>query len=126
MNTINKKVLIIENEEDLSEALVTVLVHEGFSVSVADDGEKGLAQALEGKPDIIILDLMMPKMDGITLLEKLRQDPWGREASVIVMTAYDDSEKVAKVAEYGVNEYIVKTNITLANVVKKVRERLGM
>lgn len=124
MSTIDKKILIIENEEDLSEALKTILMQEGFEVSVSADGEKGLHDALHQKPDLLILDLMLPEMDGVTLLKKLREDSWGSEAQVIVMTAFDDPEKVAKVTRYGVSDYIVKTNITLAKVVEKVREKL--
>ena len=126
MSTPDKKILIVENEEDLSEALSTVLTQEGFEVIVSNDGEKGLRDALHHKPDLIILDLMLPKMDGLTVLKNLREDNWGCDVAVIVMTAFDDPEKVVKVARYGVGDYIVKTNITLANVVAKVRLRLEM
>lgn len=126
MSLLDKKILIVENEEDLSEALSAVLTQEGFEVIVAEDGESGFHAALEHKPDMIILDLMLPKMDGLTVLKKLREDSWGCDVSVIVMTAFDDPEKVVKVARYGVSDYIVKTNITLAKVVEKVRLRLEM
>ncbi len=126
MSTLDKKILIIENEEDLSEALSTVLTQEGFEVTIASDGEKGLHDALHVKPDLIILDLMLPKMDGLTVLKNVREDNWGCDVPIIVMTAFDDPEKVVKVAQYGVGDYIVKTNITLAKVVEKVRLRLEL
>ncbi len=120
------KILVVENEPDLSEALTAVLAHEGFTVITAPDGEAGLAQALAEKPDVILLDIMMPRMDGLTVLQYLRSDPWGKHANVIIMTAFDDMEKVNKAKEFGVEDYIVKTNVTLSAVVAKVKERLGL
>ena len=107
MSLLDKKILIVENEEDLSEALSAVLTQEGFEVFVAEDGEKGLHDALHHKPDMIILDLMLPKMDGLTVLKNLREDTWGCDVAVIVMTAFDDPEKVVKVARYGVSDRCV-------------------
>lgn len=126
MDTVLGSVLVVENEKDLSEALVTVLAHEGFTVTVAEDGEEGLKIALRDKPDIILLDIMMPKMDGLTLLQYLRSDAWGKHANVIIMTAFDDVEKMQRATELGTPDYIVKTNVTLAAVVAKVREKLGV
>ncbi len=126
MNTSQGKILIVENEPDLSEALMTVLAHEGFEITIEIDGEAGLATALREKPDVILLDIMMPKMDGLTLLQYLRSDDWGKHANVIMMTAFDDLEKMKRASELGVPDYIVKTNVTLAAVVAKVREKLGV
>lgn len=120
------KILIIENEPDLSEALTTVLAHEDFEVAVAVDGEEGLKQAIATKPDVILLDIMMPKMDGLTMLQYLRSDPWGEHANVIMMTAFDDVEKMDRAKELGVDDYIVKTSVTLSAVVAKVKEKLGL
>ena len=125
MNTKNAKILIVENEKDLSEALMTVLMQQGYMVVVADEGETGLKLALSEKPDLILLDLMMPKMDGLTLLSHLRQDAWGKTARVVIMTAFDDMDKMTQAVEAGVEDYIVKTNVTLAKVVEKVQEKLA-
>jgi DNA-binding response OmpR family regulator len=119
-----KKVLIIEDEQDLREALKTVISYENFETHSAGDGEEGLRLALEIKPDLILLDLMMPKLDGLGVLRALREDPWGKNVKVIVMTALDDLEKVAEVVEFGGTEYIVKSNISLGAVVAKVKEKL--
>ncbi len=125
MSTENaKKVLIIEDEQDLREALKTVISYENFETYSAADGEEGLRLALEVKPDLILLDLMMPKIDGLGVLRALREDPWGKNVRVIVMTALDDLEKVAEVVEFGGTEYIVKSNISLGAVVAKVKEKL--
>lgn len=119
-----KKVLIIEDEQDLREALKTVISYENFEAHTASDGEEGLRLALEIKPDLILLDLMMPKLDGLGVLRALREDAWGKNVNVIVMTALDDLEKVAEVVEFGGTEYIVKSNISLGAVVAKVKEKL--
>lgn len=119
-----KKVLVIEDEQDLREALKTALSIENFEVHTAGDGEAGLQMALEVKPDLILLDLMMPKLDGLGVLKALREDEWGKNVKVIVMTALDDLERVAEVLENGGSEYLVKSNISLGTVVAKVKEKL--
>lgn len=125
MNTDIKTVLIVEDEADLREAVTTALTYEGLTVLSAPDGEVGLAVALKEKPNLILLDITMPKMDGLEVLRALRADEWGKEVQVIVMTASDDLGKVAEVVEAGGNEYIVKTDISLAGIVLKVKEKLG-
>lgn len=125
MNTNTQAVLIVEDEADLREAIITALTYEGFTVLAASDGEEGLSIALDKKPGLILLDITMPKMDGLEVLRALRADEWGKEVQVVVMTASDDLGKVAEVVEAGGNEYIVKTDITLAGIVAKVKEKLG-
>lgn len=120
-----KTILIIDDEKDLSDAIATALSYEGFTTFTAEDGEAGLALALEKKPDLIFLDIVMPKLDGLGVLKQLREDPWGKNVDVIVMTVLDDMEKIAEVVEKGGNEYLVKTNITLGAIVEKAKERLG-
>jgi DNA-binding response OmpR family regulator len=117
-------VLIIEDEADLREALSTALSYEGFTTFTATDGEAGLEKALVEKPSLILLDIMMPKMDGLTVLKKLRKDSWGATVPVIVMTALEELDTVAEVVE-GDGDYIVKANITLGGIVEKVKQRLG-
>lgn len=125
MNTDTKTVLIVEDEADLREAVTTALTYEGFTVLSAPDGEAGLAVALKEKPNLILLDITMPKMDGLEVLRALRADEWGKDVQVVVMTASDDLGKVAEVVEAGGNEYIVKTDISLAGIVLKVKEKLA-
>lgn len=120
-----KTVLIVDDEADLREALKTSLEHEGYVVHTAADGEEGLSAALAQKPGLILLDIIMPKMDGTEVLEKLREDEWGKEAKVLVMTVADDLEKMADVIENGSDGYILKSDVTLQGVVKRVKEILG-
>lgn len=123
--TAQKKVLIVEDEKDLREAVVAALTLEGYNTMGAVDGEEGLQMALTEKPDLILLDIMMPKMDGVAVLGGLRADEWGKDAKVIVMTALDDLAKIAEVIEAGGHDYVIKTSITLKGIVDKVREKIG-
>ena len=120
-----KKVLIVDDELDLAEAVKTALVDEGYEVHIAPDGKAGLMAALELKPDLIFLDIIMPEMDGIKMLKELRQDEWGKKADVIVMTVVDDMNKIAEVLEDGSEGYILKSDVTLQKVVEKAKRKLS-
>lgn len=126
MNTNKNKILIVEDEIDLRDALVTAFTYEGFSTLVAGDGEEGLVIAEAETPNLILLDISMPKMDGLTMLKKLRETAWGKDTKVIVMTVLDDLSKVAEVMDVGGDEYVVKTHVTLTEIVQKVKHKLGV
>ena len=118
-------ILIVEDDTELREALTTALTYEKFSVLSADNGATGLGLALEKHPDLILLDVIMPHMDGLTVLQKLREDKWGKEVPVIVMTVLDDLEKISQVVTAGGDEYVIKSEITLGSLVAKVKDRLA-
>ncbi len=118
-------ILIVEDDTELREALTTALTYEKFSVLSADNGATGLGLALEKHPDLILLDVIMPHMDGLTVLQKLREDAWGKGAPVIVMTVLDDLEKISQVVTAGGDEYVIKSEITLGSLVAKVKDRLA-
>jgi DNA-binding response OmpR family regulator len=120
-----KKILIIEDEQPLVKALTDKLQDEGFSVSVAHDGVEGLKMSLEEKPGLVLLDLILPKMDGMTYLDKLRDDEWGREVPVIILTNLSDDKKVVEAQKSGVYDYLIKTDWSLDDVIKMVKEKLG-
>lgn len=120
-----KKILIIEDDPTLLATLADNLEHEGFDVLKAKDGEEGLAAALQMNPDLVLLDILLPKMDGLTMLEQLRQDPWGKDVPVIVLSNLSEpSGVVATALSGGVRDYLVKVDWTISDVIKKVRERL--
>lgn len=125
MNPNQKTILIIEDDTDLREALKTALGYENFNVLTAENGEVGLHLALKEHPHLILLDVIMPKMDGLTVLKMLRKDTWGKGAAVIVMTVLDDLEKIAAVVTAGGDEYVIKSEITLGSLVAKVKDRLA-
>ncbi len=119
-------ILIIEDELPLRKALVEKFKHEDFDVLAAADGEEGLAIALAQKPDILLTDIIMPKMDGITMLAKLREaSAWGKEVPVIMLTNVTADDEITRAVN--ANEpayYLVKSNWSINDIVKKVRERL--
>ncbi len=121
-----KTILIIEDEAPLRDALVSKLNLEGFFTFEAKNGEEGLAIALDKCPDLILLDIIMPKMDGITLLRNLRQNEKCKKTEVIMLTNLDDMNKVAEAVEQDSSEYLVKSNIKIEDVVLKVRAKLGV
>ncbi len=121
-----KKILIIEDDITLSLTLGDNLSHEGFEIVRAKDGEEGLAAALSSKPDLILLDILLPKMDGLTLLNKLREDGWGKYVPVIILSNLSASTNVSSALSNDVHQYLVKIDWKIEDVIKKVREELGM
>lgn len=120
-----QKILLVEDENILASTLNSNLISAGFSTIVAKDGEEGLALALSEKPDLILLDIVLPKMDGITLLKKLREDAWGKSVPVIVLSNLGAVGSVAESVVSGVQDYLVKVDWKIEDVIKRVRERLG-
>lgn len=106
------------------EALSNKFSREGFEVLKAKDGGEGLTVAIKERPDIIILDIIMPKVDGMTMLKKLREDKWGSGAKVIILTNLSDGKSAFEAMKAGVYDFLIKTNWSIDDVVKKVKERL--
>lgn len=118
------KILIVEDERALAGALMDKFEKEGFTTSLAFDGEEGLELALNTHPDIILLDIIMPKMDGLTMLERLRRDDWGANVPVIMLTNLSDELKVTEAIKNDSFDYLVKSDWTINDVVNKVKKRL--
>ncbi len=124
---LDKKILIVEDEAPLRNAVSDILSFEGFDVFQAKNGQEGLDAALKEHPALILLDLMMPVMDGLTMLEKLRTDQaYGKNAAVILLTNINDPEKVALATEAGSYDFLVKSDWNIEDVVKKIKDRLGI
>ena len=122
----NKTILIVEDEQDLREALADKLTREKFTVLEAKNGKEGLDIALEKHPDLILLDIVMPEMDGMTVLRKLREDAWGREVAVILLTNLSATEEniIEEMVKYAPSHYLVKSDWKISDVVGKIRETL--
>jgi len=120
-----KKVLIAEDEPQLNKMLAEKFSNEGFITYMATDGEEALTLSLKEHPDVILLDILMPKMDGIAMLKKLRDDEWGKTAKVMLLTNLKSSERVLEGVQLGVKEYFVKSDWKLGDLVKKVTEKIG-
>jgi two-component system alkaline phosphatase synthesis response regulator PhoP len=122
----NKTVLIVEDEVVLLQALVDAFGAEGFTALGAANGEEGLAVAREKHPDIILLDIIMPKMDGMTMLKQLQGDAWGKQVPVIILTNLSDYRTVADALSKGVHDFLVKSDWEIEDVIKAVRQKLGI
>lgn len=114
-------VLIVDDEENLRQVLGDRLKMAGFEVLAAANGKEGVDLALEKHPDIILLDILMPIMDGWEMLGRLRQDAWGKKAKVIMLTVVEDAKAVAQALHDGSFTYLIKTDNTIDEVVERVR-----
>lgn len=124
-----KKLLIVEDEPSARKAMSEKFLREGFDVTLAFNGEEGLEHAKKEHPDLILLDIIMPRMDGITMLQKLREDAgWGQHAPVIILTniTSDDEKKMKELIDLAPECYLVKADWKLSDVAKKVKETLGI
>lgn len=121
-----KTILIIEDERPLLTALSSKLSNAGFSILQATDGETGLSTALEKHPDLILLDIVLPKMDGLTMLDMLRRDDWGKTAPIIVLTNLSDAARFEESMRKNVFDYLIKTDWKIEDVVIKVKEKLQL
>jgi len=124
MESLRKKILIVEDDNSLRKALVEKLEREKFAVCEAENGEGGLEVAFREHPDLILLDIVMPRMDGLTMLSRLRKDARGKRVKVIMLTNLSDGESVMKSLNEAAFDYLVKADWKLEDIVKKIRERL--
>lgn len=120
----NKKVLIVEDEQTLLKLLQKSLETEGIDVLVALDGEKGVRLARKEKPNLILLDIILPKKSGFDVLEELKSDPKTKNIPVVVLTNLSEVTDVEKVLELGAVTYLIKSNYKLEEIVEKVKEML--
>lgn len=123
-NTDVYKLLIVDDEAPLLQILSDAFTSEGFMVRTAADGEEGLAQALDWHPDLILLDIVMPKMDGMTMLHKLRATEEGKKIAVILLTNLSDSTKVYDALANGAFDFLVKANWSIKDIVREVKSKL--
>ena len=126
MDQIKKTGLIVEDEPSLQSALGDHFSREGISVLSAKNGQEGLEVALREHPGVILLDIVMPVMDGMTMLTKLREDVWGKDAHVILLTNLVDNKEIVEAMKTGVFDYLVKSDWKIDDVVEKVKQKLGI
>ncbi len=130
MNNLNKKViiLVIEDEKSLADNLQERMKNVGFETISASDGSEGLKIALNRHPDLILLDLLMPNVDGMSMLKEMRKDYWGKNVPVIILTNLSSSdEKINKdLTNLEPTYYFMKTEIGVDGIIEKIKERLGI
>ncbi len=118
------KILIVEDEPTLHKALEEFLTEEKFTILNAFDGEEGVKIAKEKMPDLILLDIVLPKKDGYEVLDILKADEKTKKIPVILLTNLESMENVQKAFDKGATTYLVKSNYKLEEIVKKVKETL--
>jgi CheY-like chemotaxis protein len=124
MNQTAQKVLIVDDEESLLTVLSTKFTEEGITVLTAENGKKALEVAFAEHPDVIVLDIMMPEMDGFDVMKHLQEDEWGKTVPIILLTNSSSFDTISKAVSSGMSEFIVKTELKLDEVVNRVKQRL--
>jgi len=119
-----KKILIVDDEEIVVNVLTPKLEAEGFLVDAVEDGEQALQKIQEDKPDLILLDIIMPKLDGISVLKELKQNEETKNIPIIILTNLYDDQKMTEVLQAGNTDYLVKVEHPVSEVIKKVKEKL--
>lgn len=120
-----QKILIVEDEVALLKALKDKFEREGYTVFTAENGDEGLKQTLANQPDIILLDIIMPVKDGMTMLRELREEHNINSTPVILLTNLNDSSDVLLAMKNGVYDYLVKSDWDIDDVVKVVANKLN-
>lgn len=126
MNDTKKKILLVEDDEALSGVYRSRLEMEGFDIRAVNNGEKALAAAVEFKPDLILLDAMMPKVSGFDVLDILRNTPATSKIRIIMLTALSQPKDKERAESLGVDDYLVKSQVVIGDVVERVKHHLGM
>ncbi len=121
--TVSKKILVIEDEKPLARALELKLVHEGFEVKTALNGELALGYLKAEKFSLIICDLILPKIDGFQILEFIRDSKI--KTPVIVLTNLSQSEDEKRVRALGASDFFVKSNTPIAKIVEHIKEKIS-
>ena len=121
-----QKILFIEDESALQKTFSDILTESGYNMVSATDGEQGLRLAKSEKPDLILLDLILPKIHGFDVLKQLKTDKETQKIPIIVLTNLEGVGDVEKVLELGATTYLVKANYSLEEVVKKIKQSLAL
>lgn len=119
------KILLVEDDLNLQEIYSARLSAEGHTVETASDGESALARAVQFKPDLVLLDVMMPKISGFDVLDIIRQTPEVKDTKVIILTALGQDSDKDRGEKLGADKYLIKSQITLEDVIKSVEEIVG-
>ncbi|HTE21689.1 MAG TPA: response regulator [Candidatus Limnocylindria bacterium] len=121
-----KKILLVEDDDTLANVYKTRLHAEGFDLRRVPNGEEALAIALEYKPDLILLDVMMPKVSGFDVLDILRNTPETTNIKVIMLTALSQEADRQRAESLGVDDYLVKSQVVIADVIERIKHHLGL
>lgn len=121
-----KKILLVEDDDALASVYQTRLQAEGFDMKRVPNGEDALATTIAFKPDLILLDVMMPKVSGFDVLDILRNTPETANVKVIMLTALNQDTDKQRALDLGVDDYLVKSQVVIADVVDRIKQHLGV
>ena len=120
-----KRILLVEDDDSLASVYVARLQAEGFDVRRVANGEEALATALSYKPDLALLDVMMPKVSGFDVLDIIRNTPETANLKIIMLTALSQESDLERAKQLGVDEYLIKSQVVIADVVDRIRAHLS-
>lgn len=120
------KIAIIEDDATINQMYRMKFEADGFDVQLADNGARGVEMVESFQPDLILLDLQMPEMDGAEALAIIRKHDWGKQIPVIILTNLGEEESPKELRKLGIHSYIVKANLTPRQVVSRAKEALGL
>ena len=120
-----KKILIIEDQEILADLLQKKLTMSGYQVSLAPDGEKGLGLMRQLRPDLVLLDILMPKIDGLEVLAAVQKDGDLNKIPVIVISNSGQPAEIEKIKKLGAKDWLVKTDFNIQEIIQKVKKQIG-
>jgi len=121
-----KKVLIVEDDNFVAEVYSTKLLEMGHEVQIAQNGEEGLTKLGQDKPDLILLDIIMPVMGGIEMLGELKKKEEWKDIPIILLTNVGEKESIQKVRSLGIQDYLIKSHFTPAEVIEKIESALAL
>lgn len=121
-----RKILFVEDDDSLASVYLTRLQAEGFDVKRVPNGEDALAATLQYRPDLILLDVMMPKVSGFDVLDILRNTPEVGNVKIVMLTALSQESDIEKAKSLGVDDYLVKSQVVIADVVDRIKHHLGI
>jgi DNA-binding response OmpR family regulator len=124
--TAPKRILLVEDDDSLANVYTTRLQAEGFDIRRVANGEDALAAALNYQPNLVLLDVMMPKVSGFDVLDILRNTPETSDLKIIMLTALSQDSDKERAESLGVDEYLVKSQVVIADVVDRIKHHLNI
>jgi DNA-binding response OmpR family regulator len=121
-----KRILFVEDDDALANVYLVRLQAEGFEVKRVANGEDALAAAIEFKPDLVLLDVMMPKVSGFDVLDILRNTPETANLKIVMLTALSQESDKKRAKDLGVDEYLVKSQVVIGDVIQRIKLQLGI
>ena len=120
-----QKIVVAEDDKLISHSLCDALKAEGYEAAAAFDGEEAVEKIAEIMPDLVLLDIMMPKLDGISVLRQIKANPSTARISVVVLTNIGDVETISKIVEAGGADYLLKSDQSVDDIIQKVKDVLA-